>query len=159
MEIICFSELINSILGDNTNANSILEQKMKELNTPISSRSIRSFRTSSKVPKIETAINILQALNVNIGIEDLIKCIDKEREKQANFEIKDFGKIDRHVILDKEELSKELGYDSTINVLKILDDRVSQLYPDEKKGQFNKYIKNLIVLDLNEHILREGEKE
>lgn len=145
-----FSDILESQMyyaGDNR----LISDKIQSQGYTVSMRSLQQYRASERVPSIQKAQLILEALGIQMTNEQIKESLVLEREKQVEMKIDD-NIIEKHVILYEHEF-KHVANGETGFVSDIIEQRIQQLYPNQKRG-FSSYVRDLIEADIVENVIK-----
>lgn len=148
-EGLAFSEILESLMNYPGDCR-IISDKLNKQGYKISARSLQQYRSSSCLPSLQTAKIILASLGENIPNNILNNSLILEKEKQEELNL-DSSKIDKHIVLYEKEFKQIAGGEPGF-VSDVINDRINELYPNQKK-KFSLYVKDLIEADILKNVI------
>lgn len=154
---ITFSDIMIDILGNSRKSSRLLAEKLASNGYAISQRTIQRYRKGTLIPSFGNALAIFEISGLNgYSEKEILNILNNSRKtKEINLE-NDTYVIDRRCVIPEDSFN--LGDNiSNGSVGDLIDNRIVELY-GKSRGTFSLYMKNLIELDLKEHVLKGEDK-
>lgn len=150
-----FTAFDEGIKKKRTNCAKLAELLNTKYDFNITARSLQRYRIKEMCPDFLTAKKICEALELGFTDEEIDELLE-EAKKHRDYNFSDKRYLERTIHIRLDKLSDK--YDDDNDIILAIRQRIADTQP-LAKGNFNRYISDLIRKDLAEHVLPDAKKE